>query len=263
MISLGATGENGTYFWWSMAHLLFWFRAWLTIKFRLDPAIKLLKRSEEEGEWLRRRAGWGDRRNLEGQQRGGQYQSSWHSCRSWCLISAMAERKQLIFRMELQESCLGLSQDRNRKKLRFLGPGIGRFQRQVVTSQCERSSGFQLTCAVVGSQEPLYLVAQPPWVCSSPLLIGSHQHFCHSGDPTQRLPISILFLVGTSLWEMWKSMCLCHSACWFICPSSESCEEGHVSRAIYRAFKIWTTALKSIFWEREGVKELVNSQWLT
>lgn len=35
--------------------ILFWFHAWLTIKIRLDPAIKLLKRDGEEGAGQRRR----------------------------------------------------------------------------------------------------------------------------------------------------------------------------------------------------------------
>lgn len=76
MTFLGATGQNGTYVWWCMTHLLFWFHAWLTIKNRLDPA-KTLKRIEEEEGGPRRRAGG---RIWRGRQRLGQYQSSWHSC---------------------------------------------------------------------------------------------------------------------------------------------------------------------------------------
>lgn len=52
---------------------------------------------------------------------------------SWHLIQPKAKRKQCICRMKLQEVDVQLGQARNRNKLGFLGPGIGRFQRQVVT----------------------------------------------------------------------------------------------------------------------------------
>lgn len=153
----------------------------------------------------------------------------------------MAQRKQFICRRELQEADLGLSQARNRSKLGFLGPGLGRFQRQ------DQSFGspvqpWPLRCPCLWQRSPQGFA---PHLCLQASAFLLFRWPNPEGTPSPASSLSVQVREGCERLRIFAIM----AAHLFIFRSKW---RGLQAEPIHRAYRSGTIAFKYIFWEKEG-----------